>query len=85
MGLRIPQDIAVVGFDDAPISSAVWPTLTTVAQPYLDMARRSVQILQKSGDGPKASDTQERHVLPYDIIIRETTLLPVTKISARQA
>ncbi len=75
MGLRIPQDIAIVGFDDAPISSAVWPTLTTVAQPYLEMARRSVHILQKSGGAPKASDTQERHLLPYDIILRETTQL----------
>ncbi len=85
MGLRIPQDIAVIGFDDAPISSAVWPTLTTVAQPYLEMARRSVQILQKSGDGPKASDTQERHVLPFEMILRETTQLPVAKINARHA
>ncbi len=79
MGLHIPEDIAIIGFDDAPISSAIWPTLTTVAQPYLEMARRSVQILQKSGDRPKASDTQERHVLPYDIVMRETTQLPAQK------
>ena len=73
MGIKIPQDLAIIGFDDAPISSAVWPTLTTVRQPYLDMARRSVQILKSANDVLKPSDTQVRHIVPHDLIIRETT------------
>ena len=73
MGIRIPEDLAIVGFDDAPISSAVWPTLTTVRQPYLEMARRCVQILKGAGDVLKPSDTQVRHIVPHEIILRETT------------
>jgi LacI family transcriptional regulator len=73
-GLRIPHDLAIVGFDDAPIASAVWPTLTTVRQPYLEMARRSIQIFGAETDVLRPSDRQVRHVIPHEIIERETTL-----------
>ena len=73
-GLRIPQDIAVVGFDDAPISSSVWPALTTVRQPYLEMARRSIRILDDAGDAVTAGDHQVRHIIPHELILRETTV-----------
>jgi LacI family transcriptional regulator len=76
MGLRIPEDIAIIGFDDAPISSAVWPALTTVRQPYLEMARRSIQILDAAGDTLTASDRQVRHIIDHEIIVRETTPAP---------
>ncbi len=76
MGLRIPEDIAIIGFDDAPISSAVWPALTTVRQPYLEMARRSIQILDAAGDTLTASDRQVRHIIDHEIIVRETTPTP---------
>ncbi|MEI9904700.1 MAG: LacI family DNA-binding transcriptional regulator [Asticcacaulis sp.] len=76
IGLRIPDDLAVVGFDDAPISSAVWPALTTVRQPYLDMARRSLAILNAAGDGIQASDMQMRHIVPHEIVRRESTATP---------
>ncbi len=73
MGLRIPEDLSVVGFDDAPIASAVWPALTTVRQPYLDMAKRTLQILNAAGDAPHRSDVQERHIIAHELVIREST------------
>jgi len=73
-GLRIPQDISIIGFDDAPISSSVWPALSTVRQPYLEMARRSIEILDDAGDTVTASDRQIRHIIPHELIVRETTL-----------
>ncbi len=66
IGLKIPDDIAIIGFDDAPISSAVWPALTTVRQPYLDMARRSIQLLSNG-------ETGGRHIIPHEIVARDTT------------
>lgn len=72
-GLRIPEDIAVIGFDDAPISSAVWPALTTVRQPYLEMARRAVHLLSDGRDHVQPSDVQMRHVFPHELIVREST------------
>jgi DNA-binding LacI/PurR family transcriptional regulator len=45
MGLSIPQDLAVVGFDDIPFASYVHPALTTIAQPTLDMGRQAMQMM----------------------------------------
>lgn len=73
MGLAIPRDLSVVGFDDAPISSAVWPPLTTVRQPYLEMARRAVHLLSDGRDHVQPSDVQMRHVFPHELIVREST------------
>jgi len=73
MGLSIPEDLSVVGFDDAPISSAIWPALTTVRQPYLEMARRSLQILDNAGDAVQPRDVQMRHILPHEVVVREST------------
>ena len=73
MGIRIPEDLTVVGFDDAPISSAVWPALTTVRQPYLDMARKCLQILNAAGDTIQASDAQPRHIVAHELLVRESS------------
>ncbi|CAL4869495.1 putative HTH-type transcriptional repressor ExuR (plasmid) [Asticcacaulis sp. MM231] len=44
-GLRIPQDLTVVGFDDAPIADRLSPPLTTVRLPTRDMARMAADLL----------------------------------------
>lgn len=44
-GLRVPDDIAVIGFDDLEFSSLTNPPLTTVRQPRYEMGRRSLEVL----------------------------------------
>jgi len=44
-GLRIPDDISVIGFDNIPFSQTVYPTLTTMAQPIYEMAGLAVDLL----------------------------------------
>ena len=44
-GLRIPEDLSVVGFDDTPIASRIWPPLTTVRQPIVEMAEALTGLL----------------------------------------
>jgi DNA-binding LacI/PurR family transcriptional regulator len=44
-GLRVPQDVAVTGFDDFPLSAYVAPALTTVAVPAYDMGRTAAEML----------------------------------------
>jgi LacI family repressor for deo operon, udp, cdd, tsx, nupC, and nupG len=45
MGLRIPQDLSVVGFDDIKLSQYFDPPLTTVAQPRFQLGRQAMLLL----------------------------------------
>ena len=53
LGITIPKDLSVVGFDDAPVASRVWPALTSVRLPIQEMGRQAAQRLidlQRNGD-----------------------------------
>ncbi|HZO71344.1 MAG TPA: LacI family DNA-binding transcriptional regulator [Ktedonobacteraceae bacterium] len=52
-GLRVPEDIAVVGFDDNPSSAHMEPPLTTVRQPLYEMGRRAIELLLSLVDAPR--------------------------------
>lgn len=69
-GLRIPEDIAFVGFDDLPIASTFKPKLTTVRQPITRFGVKAVELLQdliENGTKPA------RHlIIDTEIIIRES-------------
>ena len=45
LGMKLPGDLSIGGFDDAPVASTVWPELTTIRQPIPDMAASAVAIL----------------------------------------
>ncbi len=69
-GLRVPEDVSVMGFDGLPLSSFLVPQLTTVAQSVQEMARRSVEILiQRIEQGGEALHES----VPYSILQREST------------
>lgn len=55
-GIRVPDDVSVVGFDDIPVAAHVAPTLTTVHQDFTELGRRAVRILlaQIRGEEPPA-------------------------------
>jgi DNA-binding LacI/PurR family transcriptional regulator len=69
-GRRVPDDIAVVGFDDAPYAEHTTPPLTTVRQPLEEMARRMCDLLVAQIEGNPAEDQQL--VLPTDLVVRES-------------
>ena len=50
IGLRVPEDLSVVGFDDTPASRTSWPPLTTVRQPLEDMGRSIIDALVSGGN-----------------------------------
>lgn len=56
LGLRIPQDVSVVGFDDLPLAEWVHPLLTTVRQPLFEMAKEAVgMVLDLAAGKPGAA------------------------------
>jgi LacI family transcriptional regulator, galactose operon repressor len=70
-GLRIPQDLSVVGFDDLPTARWVSPPLTTVRQPLADMGRVAAEMLGDLIEGiPLRSQRVE---LSTELVVREST------------
>ena len=74
VGLVVPRDISIVGFDDTPIASSVWPALTTVRQPISVMARIALdlvleEISRRRRPGGEPRQSLQAHML----IIREST------------
>lgn len=70
-GLRIPRDLALMGFDDIPMARLVNPALTTVAQFHRDLGRRAAELLfQRLGQ--TVLDIGRSIEMPYQIIERES-------------
>jgi LacI family transcriptional regulator/LacI family repressor for deo operon, udp, cdd, tsx, nupC, and nupG len=57
-GLRIPDDLAIVGYDDMPWALAFNPPLTAVRQPSQELGRRAAELLLARNDDPKRSTTR---------------------------
>jgi LacI family transcriptional regulator len=71
-GLRVPQDIAVMGFDDIPVARMVRPPLSTIAHFTEKQGQRAAELLLDRIDG--ALDVAGRNVeMPYRLIIRQST------------
>lgn len=71
LGLRIPQDVAVIGFDNLELIAAqLYPPLTTVELPHYEMGRRAVELLQTLPAGESLPPIQ--HYLPCPLIERES-------------
>ncbi|GII59128.1 transcriptional regulator [Planotetraspora thailandica] len=73
-GLRVPDDLSVVGFDDLPLARSAWPPLTTVRQPLQEMAALAARMVLALG---RRETLEARRVeLATDLIVRESTAPP---------
>ncbi|MEO5934335.1 MAG: substrate-binding domain-containing protein, partial [Duganella sp.] len=68
-GIRVPDDISLVGFDDLPGSSYTTPPLTTIRQPLYDIGRIATHALLRIISGEDA----QGEIPPLELIVRETT------------
>jgi len=75
-GLRVPDDISLVGFDDLPLALYVDPPLTTVRQPKYDMGRLAMQVLLKLIAGV---DAEQDVKVTGKLIVRQSTAPPKEK------
>lgn len=71
--LRIPQDLAVAGFDDTPIATQVWPTLTTVRQPIAAMAEAAVLALAEGMRGGEIAGDMADRIVGFELVERAST------------
>lgn len=70
-GIRIPGEVGVLGFDDLPASEHTTPPLTTIRQPFEEMARQAVELLIEQYE-EKAYDRVRNITVPGELVIRES-------------
>lgn len=73
-GLRVPDDLSIVGFDDIPLAAQVHPPLTTVRQPMQQMGRSAVNTLLALIVGLEAPSPLI--TLPTELVVRNSTAAP---------
>jgi LacI family transcriptional regulator len=73
-GLRVPDDVSVIGFDNVPQSAVVFPPLTTVQQPLEQMGRVATQMLL--GILNKPEKHTGRIELPTELVVRSSSSPP---------
>ena len=67
-GRRVPDDVAVCGFDDAPVATTTTPRLTTMHQPFERISEEMVRLLLQVIDGERPAAI----VLPTDLVVRDS-------------
>ncbi len=74
LGVKIPDDISIVGFDDTPGCTLIWPHLTTIRQPIVDMAYAAADILlaRNVSEEEEAELANTGRELPFDLIERDS-------------
>ncbi|WP_277977547.1 LacI family DNA-binding transcriptional regulator [Pantoea endophytica] len=70
-GLRVPQDIAVTGFDGSDLAEMVTPPLSTLAQPSRDMGRKAFALLLNKIDQPDSP--AQRIMMDWHFVVRAST------------
>lgn len=76
-GLRLPDQLSVVGFDDAPVAGMIWPALTTIRQPVAGMARAAADLV--IGCAPKRQgwpSPMPDRTLDYELVKRSSVAPP---------
>lgn len=73
IGVKIPDDMAVVGYDDIPLASYSHPPLTTIAQPKFELGRLTLELLLDKIEQKKVMD-YEHIVLEPRLVIRESSV-----------
>jgi len=70
-GLRVPEDLSVIGFDDTPEAARCWPPLTTMRQPLGRMGELAADLVCRLIDGE--TPEQSRYVLASELVVRAST------------
>ncbi|MEV0090960.1 LacI family DNA-binding transcriptional regulator [Streptomyces sp. NPDC050738] len=72
-GVRVPQDVKVIGFDNVDESAYLVPSLSTVAPDHTMMAERAVDFLVRRIENEGDMAAPEEFIAPYTVVVREST------------
>ena len=76
LGLSVPEDVSVTGFDDTEIATNVMPELTTIRQPIAEMATRAVELLTAQRDGDRDALARHEEMLAHSLVERGSVARP---------
>jgi LacI family transcriptional regulator, xylobiose transport system transcriptional regulator len=79
LGLRIPEDLSVVGYDDLPVARWIGPALTTIRQPLIDMADQATRLVLSLARG---EHPPTRVDLATSLVVRQSTAAIDRSLSA---
>ncbi len=65
-GVDIPRELSVVGYDDSPLASRLWPPLTSVRRDTRDTGRLAAAMLARPADAPAPSASVRPHLVIRD-------------------
>jgi DNA-binding LacI/PurR family transcriptional regulator len=82
-GLRVPDDVSVVGFDDVPVAAYVTPPLTTVRQPFDAVAQEGLKRLVHAIENPD-EDPLPPSDPPVDLVVRSSTAAPPPRATPKR-
>jgi LacI family transcriptional regulator len=75
-GLRVPDDLSVIGFDDIHISEVTIPPLTTIQMSRFEIARAAVTALRAHAENPDDSISKRDYEIQTELVVRESTGFP---------
>jgi LacI family transcriptional regulator len=78
VGIRVPEDVSIVGFDDLPIAALITPRLTTVRQPARDMGYRAAELLFDLLAQKTDGEDEPQYLFPATLQIRDSVLPPAS-------
>lgn len=70
VGMRVPEDLSIIGFDNTDLSTYFEPPLTTIAQPTQELGQKAVEVVLAMLRG---EDLGEAHLLPCELVVRQST------------
>jgi DNA-binding LacI/PurR family transcriptional regulator len=76
VGLRVPDDFSVIGFDDIHIAEVTTPPLTTIQMSRFELARAAVTALRTHAEGISGSDQKREFRIQTNLVVRESTAFP---------
>ena len=78
LGVAVPAELSVVGFDDSPAAALATPALTTVAQPHEEKGRLAADWLIRALErGTTLRGRRRREILPTELVVRQSTAPPM--------
>ena len=72
-GIKVPEEIAVIGFDNDPFSSFSYPSLSTIDQPTYEMGMLAARILLKAISSPEEEREFRHEVLKPELVVRDSS------------